>query len=129
MRDRDSLWRLFGKPWAVLPDIIKLSAIWTKVLRLVWEHFLSLATIDIWALLFVFTASLSDWILRRTWNDPRMRSNTSLSSVFMFSGIKANMMKFIPKSGINKSVDFASLLLTTRRKKHKQLYGILSCLS
>jgi len=28
----------------------------------------------------------------------------------MFSGMKANMMKFIPKSGISKSVDFASLL-------------------
>lgn len=46
-----------------------------------------------------------------------MRSNTSLSSVLMCSGMNANMMKFIPKRGINNSVDLASLLQSESNKQ------------
>lgn len=51
---------------------------------------------------------LKSW--HHTWNDPRIKSKTSRSSVFTCSGMNAKTMKLIPNSGIKSSVDFASLL-------------------
>lgn len=62
---------------------------------------------------------LKSW--QHTWNDPRIKSKTSRSSVFTCSGMNANTIKLIPNRGIRSSVDFASLLKRQSKSRFKCL--------